>query len=354
MVRRAGWVVGVALAMVPAMPAWADQIVVNGRSIPNAKVLSLVDGRVQFRAADGTVSHAHVDEIDSLLIDRGGAFADINEAERLASKGDVEGALVRYRRAARISESFWGEFVETRILRNCDRPELIDQAALVFAKVVRGKSTGPTAAARLIPSRLPTQRDAKSTAALDALDAALFQDPSEAQRIPLEMFRFALLHALGDARVTAASRQVLRREPSGPSRCDRVHSIVRDALRVSFADDAAPLNFEALDRFIRDCPPKMLADGLLLKGNAMLRTAKSNEELVRASWPFLRVAIQLTDDPRAAEALLGAAECLRRLGRNDKARQLLEECRAHRMAGPEIREKANVALAALQAGGLDN
>jgi tetratricopeptide (TPR) repeat protein len=353
MVKQAGWV-GAALAMVPAVAALADQIVVNGRNFPNAKVLSLTDGRIQFRAADGTVSHAYVEEIDSFLIDRGGAFADINEAERLVSRGDVENALVRYRRAARISEGFWGEFVEARILRSCDRPELIDQAALVFVRVVRGKSTGPTAAARLIPSHLPTQRDAKSTAALDTLDAALFQDPSEAQRIPLELFRFALLHAIGDAKATAAAGQVLEREQPGPPRCDRVSGIVRDALKTSFADGAPTMNFNALDRFIRDCPPNMLADGLLLKGSALLRTAKSNQELVRASWPFLRVAIQLGDDPRAAEALLGAAECLRRLGRGDKARQLLEECRAHRLASREIREKADVALAALEAGRPEN
>lgn len=342
--RRSWWAMA---ALWPVSALNADQVVVGARNYPNAKVLALADGRLQFRAADGTVVAAWIDEVDSLLVERGGAFADINEAERLAAKGEVENALIRYRRAARISEAFWGELMEARILRACNRPELVDQAALTFVKVVRGKTTGPGVASRLIPTKLPDRRDTRAAAALEALETAVLQAPADAQRAALDLFRFALLRSLGDPRAATAAGSVVTRELASAARCDRVYALVLAALDTALLDGAEEAELRGLDRFIRDCPQTMLADALLLKGAALAAAARTEEQIIRASWPWLRVAIQMPDDRRVPDALLGAAECMRRIGREDKARQLLQECVSHPQITKEARGRAEAALAAL-------
>jgi hypothetical protein len=106
----------------------------------------------------------------------------------------------------------------------------------------------------------------------------------------------------------------------------------------------------ALDGFIRHCPEEMLPQALLLKGRALLETAQTRDELVRASWPFLRVAIHMTENPLAAEGLLGAAEVMEALDRPDKAVELLEECLAHQAATQATKDCARKALERIRPG----
>ncbi len=339
-----------AFAMMAAAAA-ADQLTVSGKNYANARIITLEAGRVEFRAGDGALLTAWLDEVDSLQVDRGGAFADINEAERLVAKGEIDNALVRYRRAARISEGFWGDLTDARILRACSRPEHIDQAALAFVKVARGKTTGAGPAVRLTPRRLPETRDPKVSAAIDTLENALIRDPAEDQRTACELFRFGILHGIGDARGDSAAQTVLSRPLPLSAKGDRAYALILDALKRATSSGANAKELASLDDFIRDCPASLLAEGLLLKGEILLQSASNPEEIIRASWPFLRVALQMSDDPRAADGFYGASIALERVGRVDKCIELLRECVAHRRVTAGTRKRAEVALARLQPKG---
>ena len=83
------------------------------------------------------------------------------------------------------------------------------------------------------------------------------------------------------------------------------------------------------------------------RGGATLETTR--EEIIRAAWPFMRVAIHFPEDPRAAQGLYGAAQAVERTGRKDKAAQLLEECLGHRSLTAETRSLAEAALNRLKA-----
>ena len=87
----------------------------------------------------------------------------------------------------------------------------------------------------------------------------------------------------------------------------------------------------------------MLPDFLLLKGETLLRTASTRDDLIRAAWPFLRAAIHFRDSPQAPEGLYGAALVLERVGRTDKAVDLLAECLAHKRISEQVRTMAEAA-----------
>ena len=90
---------------------------------------------------------------------------------------------------------------------------------------------------------------------------------------------------------------------------------------------------------------------LLLKGDALLQAALEHDEIIRAAWPFMRVAIHFPDDARAPKALLGAASAMTRLGRPDKSARLLEECLAHELLDEPTRQRAQDALRELRGAG---
>jgi hypothetical protein len=92
----------------------------------------------------------------------------------------------------------------------------------------------------------------------------------------------------------------------------------------------------------------MLPDFLLLKGDVLLARASSRDELIRASWPFLRVVAHMPDDPRAGEALIGAALVLERLASYDKAAALLTECLDRPTLADTERQRAETALARIR------
>jgi hypothetical protein len=334
----------------------ADQIVVSGTTHAGVKIVGFEEGRLQFRTAKGLLQTAWIEQVDSLTVDRGGLFADLNEAERYAVKGEGENALIRYRRAARMSEDFWTPLIEARHLHACDAPSLVDQAAASFIRLMKQPGAGPLVAARLIPRGLPSGRSPKVAQALNALDTAAAEGVAEAERVVIHMFRYEILRRFrgkGDTQEPAAmdSHPIALWLVPETARCERVYSIQLSALSEVMADGTELQELRALNAVIRDCPESVLPSGLLLKGEALLAGASTPAELIRASWPFLRVAIHMPDDARAAEGLLGAARVLQRLGQPEKAVELLGECLDHRLVSGETRKRAEAALASLGASG---
>lgn len=313
----------------PAASVRADQLTVNGHHYAGARVVGVTGGRVEFRTAAGEMRQANFAQIDILLVERGDAFADFNQAERYSSEAEWGNALLRYKRAARLSEGFWSDIVTARMLRAADRAKRIDETAASYLRVIRAEAAGPLVALALFPANLPTFRDAATTRALRQLDEAVAANPGPEQRLAIDLLGYEMLRSLRDPIALQVGVRLTDIEIPSTMRVGRVFASVLSALEQRLSDSATHDELDALNRALADCPTEALADFLLLKGRTLLRGAKVREDFIRASWPFLRVVAYMQEDPRAAEGLLGAAKCLEGISRKDKATELLRECLAH-------------------------
>lgn len=331
-----------------ASPAPADQVVAKGTSYAGAKVLGFEQGRLRFRAADGRLLTQWMNDIDLMVVDRGGVFDDFNLAERFFQAGEFDKSAVRYERAFRLSDEFWPDLAAARLVMAYDRIGQLDKATMNFIRVVRGRFAGPATAARLVPQTIPAKRDAKFTRAIEQLDAALSQNPGETLRVLFEVLRYEVLRRAEDERAARAAATVAALAPPEAVRSEHVFAVLLAALRETLQSGVTTERLANLDRAVRDCPDSSLPSFLLLKGETLLRTAAAREDIIRASWPFLRVVVHMPDDPRAAGGLLGAASAVERLGRGDQAIAFVEECLAHKRLSDETRGKAQVMLTRLR------
>jgi tetratricopeptide (TPR) repeat protein len=331
-------------------PAAADQIVVKGLNYPSAKVLGMDGGRLRFRVGGGRIQEAWIDEVELLVVDRGGAFVDFNQAEQFMAGGEPERAIARYRRMLRLADELWSDVTAARLVRACNAANRLDDATVQFVRVLRGKTTGPPAAARLLPDAIPSARDGKVTRAVEQLDSALALHPPEPERVLLLALRYEIHRRIGDERSAEAERLGTTAIPAA-ARSERVYAIQAHALRETLEQGTTQAALTGLDEAIRDGPESALPALLLLKGRALLSQATSPEEAMRAAWAFLRVAVHFPNDERASEALLGAAASAERYGRQDQAIELLSECVAGSAATPPVRQAAEETLRRLQGAG---
>ncbi len=343
----------VAFALVCAAPPQAtraDRLVVNGKEYAGARIVAMQRGRLRFRRADGRLDEAWANEVDRIHVEHGGAFMDFNQAEQLVSEGKVAAAIPRYTRSLRLVQDFWPDLISIRLVKACDATGDFDDAVEHFIRVLLGAHGGPTAAARIIPQGVPTKRNAKVTRAMARIAAKLRggSDVTDAQKALLRLLRYEILRRTGDEETMTAARDVARNAIPAAARSTQAYAIVHHALETLLQSDPDETLLEGLDAAIRDCPKESLAGFLLLKGKTLLRTAATQEDLVRAAWPLMRVAIHLGNDPLAPEALYEAATALERIGRKGQAADLLRECREHRKVSAKTGALAKVASERLQ------
>lgn len=355
--KHATWraAAGVALlvCVVPLMSSAtvrADQIVTSTINHRGAKIVGFESGELRFRDAAGKLRSAWIDQVELIVVDRGGIFDDFNQAERFLADDQPERAIIRYRRALRSGEDFWSDVAAARLVLASDAAKQLDTAVQSFIRVLRGRWAGPPAGARLIPVEIPKKGGRRTARAVEQLDAALAKNPDDSRRLLLEIVRFEILRRTDDPRVAEAVRRAATLPIPVNARSHRVYEIRLHALRTALTDDGDPAELSSLDRAIRDCTEGALPGFLLLKGETLLRTASTREEIIRASWPFLRIAIHFPDDSRAAEGLYGAASALERLGRVDKAMELLDECLEHKRLTDQTRAIAEAARARIRSG----
>ena len=163
------------------------------------------------------------------------------------------------------------------------------------------------------------------------------------------MFRYDLLQRVRDKREPVEATRVASLTIDESISTDRVYEIVLVALKSALPRDASQRGLAGLDGAIRYCPDVALPDFLLLKGETLLSRASTREDLIRASWPFVRVVAHMPDDPRAVDGLLGAAAALERLGLFGKAADLLTECLGHPKTDVARRRQAQETLARVSA-----
>lgn len=343
--------VALALSAAVCSHARADQIRIGDENFVRARITGLKDGQLQFRTFSREARSVWLSDIDMLIVDTVGGFADFNDAERFLAAGEPGKSLVRYQRALRGRDDFWGEVMSARLCIAADRAGRISDAVLNFIRVVRGSSSGIPAAARLIPVNVDASKAAEVRRALDHLDAALDRVRSADQAALFRLARFEILRTTDNSAALAEAYVVGRLEVPQDARTDRVYRIKYAALDRALRERVTKDDLEGMDRAIAECPEAILPDFLLLKGQALLRSATEEKQIVRAAWALMRVAIHMPDDPRAAAALYHAALAMERLGRPGKAADLLAECLGHDRILKEDRDRCEAAQRRIKAGG---
>lgn len=316
-------------ALTVASGAWADDVLLpGGVNLSRVRIVGLSeDGRLEIRKPDGTLHAVPLEDIEMIQVDRGAAFAEFNQAERLRAEGRPEPSLARYRRAMRVTEGHWSEIIPVRFLRAADEAGDIDTAVGLFVRVVRGRATGPAVAVRFFPANVPDKRNGAVASALATLNAALAGDLDDAGRTAVTVLRYRILRHLG-TRNAQEARRVARLKTPPSVRTREVFEVVYDAF--SLLVDATPTARDvgvAVDEAIRACPEEDLPAFLLLKGKILSARATTEEDWLRAVRPFVRVPIHFPDDPRACAGYYGAAVALERAGRLNRAVSLLRLCK---------------------------
>ncbi len=337
------------LAVVPAPAALrGDQVVTGGINFPDAKIVNLEQGKLQFRASNGRLHSVGVGDIELMIVDRSGVFEDFNQAERFLFENQPQKAIARYERTLRLSQEYWPDIVAARLVTTHDRVGQVDRAVQYWIRLLNGRWSGLAAAAALLPKNLPTRLDGRAVRAVDLLANEIRKETDVDRRAMLEVLRFEVLRRCGDPRAEELAPRIASLSLAAPARGEGVYAIVLAALEIATRETATASNFESLDRAIRDCPNASLAGFLLLKGRLMLRTAKSREEIIRAAWCLMRVAVHMPDDMLAPAALVETAEALRRIDRRDQATSILKECLAKKQIDEPTRQRAESMLRGLR------
>jgi hypothetical protein len=348
---RAFLIVAAALSGSPRGIVRADEIVVAGTNHAHVKIVGMDNGVVRFRSPDGLAHDAALETVEWFEVDRRGAFVDFNQAERLLAGGDPAKAASRYLRSARASEGFWTDLITARLLIAYDRAGQIERATSTFIRVMRGRWTGVAAAARMIPESIPTRRDAETGRCVDQLSAALVKTNDASERALMSLLQFEILQATGDDRAGSAARRVVQLTIPPEATSRRVYAIMLSALRAALDSDPSREALAGLERCISGCAESALPGFLLLKGRVMMARASTREDIIRASWPLMRIVAHMPDDALAAEGLYETALALERIGRRDQATALLVECAAHPRVAEELRRSATAALDRLRGDG---
>lgn len=320
-----------------------DQIITAKNNYTGANIVDFDRGNVHFRTAGGALRREWVGDIKQLVVSRGGAFDDLNQAERFYQAGQTERALIRYRRAIRVAEGYWETLIACRLVRACDEAEQLDAATRHLIVVLLSGWGGPEAVARLIPQHMPTQRTRRSVRAVEQLDTALARHPPDAHRSVLELIRFEILRRTNDERIARSAVPVAHGVIPIDARFEAFFRIQFEAARIAVGQAVTAELLVGLDHSIRHAPDSVLADFLILKGRASMQIARSREDVLRASWSFLRAAIHFPDTPSAAEGLFLAAGALERADKRDQASRLLDECLTHEQVSDETRARAEAA-----------
>lgn len=328
------------LFAIPQPTARADQVIINGVNHTNAKIVGLNQGRLLCRLADGRTVTPWVDEVQLILVDRGGVFDDFNQAEQFMYAGDAPKAAARYERVLRLTQEFWPDLIACRLTVAHNRAMQIDRSAQNLVRILNSDFAGLAIAARLFPANIPEKRDGRVTRTLDFLAEESRKLGEDDRRVLLDVLRYEILAKSDPNAARPLARGVAETPVPAPARTERVYGVILQAMKDLFAATPTSLALSTLDRAIRDCPDRSLPGFLLLKGQVLLHSATTRAQLIHAAWSFMRVPIHMPNDDLAPKALLEAAIVLHKLEKVQEAKALLVECYNHPKASPEIRSQA--------------
>ena len=319
---------------------FADQVIVNGLTHTNTKIVGLEQGKLQVRLADGRILSPWIDEVQLIVVDRGGVFDDFNQAEQFLHSGDPLKAIARYERTLRLTQEFWPDLIACRLIAAHDRASQIDRSAQYLARIINSEFTGLAPAARLYPKNIPEKRDGRVARAIDTLAEEARKLGEDDGRILLDVLRYEILAKTDPNAARPLARGLAETTVPAPARTEHIYGVLLRAMQDVFTTTPTALTVSTIDRAIRDCPEASLPGFLVLKGQLLLQSAQSREQIIHAAWSFMRVPIHMPNDDLAPKALLEAARALHKLEKPDQVKTLLAECYNHPKASPELRRQA--------------
>ena len=332
------------LAIVPA-PVSADQVITADANYIETRISGYVDGDLHLHLADGSITVVRLVEAQRVVVDRTGGLADFNEAERYLAGDQPEQAIFRYERALRKATQFWPVVVRVRLLQACNRAGNLEKAVDYFLDVT---ADAPGVAAELLPRSIPSNATALTRRLERRLESEANRAPDPDRRLVIELFRYWLLHQTDHAKAKAEAADIAITTIPAPIASRRAYAVKEAALRRLLAEGQTDAVLTEADRAMENCPLEVMPDLLLLKGQTLMADTEDRETLLQAAAVLMRVPIHFPDDERAPEALLWAARAHRRLGLNEQAKRLLNECLAHARTTDALRPQAEAELARLE------
>lgn len=341
-----GVIAVLALMFSAASRVSADQVVTAAANYTHAKITGFEAGQIRLRTVDNATREIWIGDAQQIVVDSVSRFIDFNEAERIFAQGDGARALPRYEKTARIARDFWLDLVRTRMVMAADQAGDIREATLNWLRVLRGRWGGDALAATIIPRCSPSTPPAEVTKAVEQLITARNAARNPDIEALLMVAEFSYRSSAGDLHADVLADQVVSLYIPQGQRTARVYEIVSEAFHREMTGDDALERLPHLDRLIGEAPEAMVASLLLLKGDTLLRLAKSEDDAARAGWCYMRVVAHFGSDETAPRALLGAARVMSRLGKKDKAAALIKEARGHPLATDELRKQVDELSAA--------
>lgn len=322
----------------------ADQVIERGRNRVNVDIVGVKGGKLRFTTRSGRLHEVWLDEVSLILVDRGGLFADFNEGERLSAGGEPTRAVARYRRALALAEEFWPELVAARLARACSAAGMLDRAVANWILVVRGKFTGPPAATRMFPTSDAPVAHHVVVRAVELLEGALRSGIPENHRTLLNAALYEVIRPGGGDRMHSMA-ELVAGQPIDPAiRSPMIYAIQARAMADGLDQPPFSGGSLALEDAIAYSPAETLPAFLLLKGHRLMSQADSPEQIIRATWLYMRVAIHFPDDQRAVDGLYHTAMAMDRMGRPGKAKMLLTESLRHEKISDVMRKTVRSAM----------
>ena len=303
-----------------------------------------------FQVGDGTEQSAWIDEATRIIVDTASGFEDFNDAETALADADYDRAIGRYERALRRSRNYWQDVISWRLAAAYLADGRLDRAAGYFISVARSVQAGPRAAARLLPSIVSSPDRRSAARAVEKLDSALRGASDAPDTTVLRLLRFVIAEPAGRGGGVREAHAVLRAPLDESLRIRAAYQIrVRAAEALLAAGAIEEADFAGIDEGILHAPADVVAGFLWTKGRARMIAAKRPDDVIRATWLFMRIAIHMPADPLVPRALLEAGRGLERAGREAKAVGLWRECLGLAQIDDETRKIVEAEVARVEA-----
>jgi len=317
------------IALCVQAPVRGDEVWTSYKKWTACRVKWIRDGKVRFRAADGTWQMVPVSAVERMSLDDRQEF---NKAEYLRSSGAATSALPLYEQALRREiRPDIANFIRYRLMLLYDSAGMLDKAVEMFADLLRDPDF------QVLAMGWRPHRAAKAKPHLRARAISRLE---------------TLLRSMRPGLAREAANEVLRHIASAPAnetakRFAALSPAQRPAELLRQGNYAAAL--QAADAVLsasRD--RRALADALFVRGVALWHVAQDRPQQLLAAIALARYLVEFPDGPRTAECLYYLALLEEKLGRTGSATMLLNRLLA--TPGDErYRQKAGAKLKQLQA-----
>jgi tetratricopeptide (TPR) repeat protein len=331
--------------------AIADEMVLEGTLLERIKIVDLEGSEIAYRNPAGDLVYSHFAQVDWLSVSSVGSLRDLNEAENMVRAGKFGRAIQYYERALRVAPKFWKKLVRARLVRAAERSGRLDTLVAQFVALTSVVEGGPELASCVFPGSSPVGEVRGGVRALRNVNEAIDRASSQSDRVLLEMLRYQIARILDDPS-KARYAEALADQPIPPAVGNRsVYRVKARALLEAVGSIGREAAVGVINGELSRAAMEVLPEMLLVKAELLLAGARSDEDLIRSAWPAMRIVIHYPSDPLVPKALMLAAKVHERLGRNELAIKLLNECVRFGGIADSDRDRASAEISRLTVAG---